>query len=39
MLENIVSTAKFIDYRILDELNSSDSEQASYFKAYLIALE
>jgi hypothetical protein len=39
MLENIIQTAKFIDYRILDELNSVESEQVTEFKAYLSSLE
>ena len=39
MLENIVQTAKGIDYRILDELNSPETEQAMAFKQYLNTLE
>jgi hypothetical protein len=39
MLENIVQTARNIDYRVLDELNSTDCEQAQGFKAYLQTLE
>ena len=35
MLENIIQTAKTIDYRILDELNSIDCEQSIIFKSYL----
>jgi len=39
MLDNIVQTAKGIDYRILDELNSPDTEQAAAFKNYLNTIE
>jgi hypothetical protein len=39
MLENIVQTAKGIDYRILDELNSPETELAMAFKQYLNTLE
>jgi hypothetical protein len=40
MLESIVTSAKGIDYRILDELNSSaDSEQLAVLKGYLSSLE
>ena len=39
MLENIVSGARDIDYRILDELNSAEGETAQDFKGYLTAIE
>ena len=39
MLENIVQTAKGIDYKILDELNSPETEQAMAFNQYLNTLE
>ena len=39
MLENIVQSAKGIDYRILDELNTLECEQANAFKAHLSTLE
>ena len=39
MLENIVNTAKEIDYRVLDELNSIESDQCPNLKAYLNSLE
>ena len=39
MLENIVQTSKGIDYRVLDELNTSDGDQAAAFKSYLSTLE
>ena len=39
MLENIVQTARSIDYRVLDELNSSEGDQAVAFKLYLNSLE
>ena len=39
MIENIISTAKELDYKVLDELNSSDCEHSYVFKAYLNSLE
>jgi len=39
MVENIVQEGKKIDYRILDELNTSDGENAAVFKKYLSYLE
>ena len=42
LLENVVDSVKQnlkIDHRILDELNSTDSEQAVQFKSYLNSLE
>lgn len=39
MLENIVQAARSVDYRILDELNSTDCEQAHLLKAYLQSIE
>lgn len=39
MLENISITAKEIDYRVLDELNSVESEQSFSLKAFLNSLE
>ncbi len=39
MLENISSSAKEIDYRVLDELNSLESDQAVSLKAVLNSLE
>ena len=39
MLENIVETAKNIDYRVLDELNTPECELAVPFKRYLSTLE
>lgn len=39
MLENISMTAKEIDYRVLDELNSVESDQCIHLKAFLNSLE
>ena len=39
MLENIAASAKDIDYRVLDELNSVDCEQSYTLKAFLNSLE
>lgn len=39
MLENISITAKDIDYRVLDELNSVECEQSISLKAFLNSLE
>ena len=39
MMENIAETAKEIDYRVLDELNSTDCDQSINFKAFLNSLE
>ena len=35
MLENIVQAAQGIDYRVLDELNPTDTPTAQAFKTYL----
>lgn len=39
LLEIISQTAKDIDYRVLDELNSTDSDQSFSLKAYLNSIE
>lgn len=39
MLENIAFTARDIDYRVLDELNSVEDEQSIGLKAFLNSLE
>lgn len=39
MLENIVQAAKGIDYRVLDELNSTECENLAQFKSYLNSFE
>ena len=39
MLENISTSARDIDYRVLDELNSEDNDHSSNLKAFLNSLE
>lgn len=39
MLEHISITAKEIDYRVLDELNSVECEQSISLKSFLNSLE
>ena len=39
MLEDLTQTATEIDYRVLDELNSEESEQANGLNAFLKSLE
>jgi hypothetical protein len=39
MIENVISSAKDLDYKVLDELNSTDCEQSYAFKSYLNSLE
>ena len=39
LLENILQTAKELDYRVLDELNSIDNDQSYQLKSYLNSVE
>ena len=39
MLEDVTACSRDIDYRVLDELNSEDCEQAGPLKAFLNSLE
>lgn len=39
MIENIISSAKDLNYSVLDELNSTDCEQSYAFMSYLNSLE
>jgi hypothetical protein len=39
LLENMAEAAKKVDYKILDELNSIESEEASVLKEYLNSVE
>ena len=39
LLENLTSAAKKVDYKILDELNSVENEEAAVLKEYLNSIE
>lgn len=39
LLENISQTAKDLDYRVLDELNSTDNEESYTLKSFLNSVE
>ena len=38
-MENLTSAAKKVDYKILDELNSVENEEAAVLKEYLNSIE